>query len=76
MEEGKITMTLYLDLAKAFDTLNHTIGLDKLKFHVIQCCLLNSIKNYLANKTKCAEINNVSSDFTNILTDVPQGFRI
>ena len=36
MENGNIPITIYLDLSKAFDTLNHTILLDKLKFYGIQ----------------------------------------
>ena len=36
MEKGNIPITIYLDLSKAFDTLNHTILLDELKFYGIQ----------------------------------------
>ena len=73
MEKGNIPITIYLDLSKAFDTLNHTILLDKLKFYGIQGSSLNLIENYLKNRKQCVEINNIRSAFTNILTGVPQG---
>ena len=44
MEKDNIPITIYLDLSKAFDTLNHTILLDKLKFYGIQSSSLNLIK--------------------------------
>ena len=49
MEKGNIPITIYLDLSEAFDTLNHTILLDKLKFYGIQGSSLNLIENYLKN---------------------------
>ena len=61
---------------KAFDTLNHTILLDKLKFYGIQGCSLNLIKNYPKNRRQYVEINNVRSAFTDILTGVPQGSHL
>ena len=73
MEKGNIPITIYLDLSKAFDSLNHTILLDKLKFYGIQGSSLNLIENYLKNRKQCVEIYNIGPAFTNILTGVPQG---
>ena len=47
MVKGNIPITIYLDLSKAFDTLNHIILLDKFKFYGIQGSSLNLIENYL-----------------------------
>ena len=33
MDNGNTPFAVYLDLSKAFDTLNHSILLDKLKFY-------------------------------------------
>ena len=73
IEKGNIPITIYLDLSKAFDTLNHAILLDKLKFYGMQGCSLNLTENYLKNRKQCVEINNIRSAFTNILAGVPQG---
>ena len=73
MEKGNIPITIYLDSSKAFDTLNHTILMNKLKFYGIQGRSLNLSENFLKNRKQCVEINNIRSAFTYILTGVPQG---
>ena len=73
MELGLTLITVYLDLSKAFDTLDHSILINKLKYHGIQGCALDLIKNYLSNRQQCVEINNIKSSFINLSTGVPQG---
>ena len=36
MDNGKISITIYLDLSKAFDTLNHNILIEKLNYYGIR----------------------------------------
>ena len=72
MELGHTPITVYLDLSKAFDTLDHSILINKLKYYGIQRCALDLIKNYLSNR-QCVEINNIKSSFLNLSTGVPQG---
>ena len=45
MDNGKIH--IYLDLSKAFDTLDHNILIEKLKFYGLTQSALNLLKNYL-----------------------------
>ena len=72
MELGHTHITVYLDLSKAFDTLDHSILINKLKYYGIQGCALDLIKT-LSNRQQCVEINNIKSSFNNLSTGVPQG---
>ena len=65
MELGLTLITVYLDLSKAFDTLDHSISINKLKYQGIQGCALDLIKKYLSNRQQCVEINNIKSSFNN-----------
>ena len=73
MELGHTPITVYLDLSEAFDTLDHSILINKLKYYGIQGCALDLIKNYLSNRQQCVEINNIKSSFINLSTEVTQG---
>ncbi len=48
MDEGKVTGTIFLDLKKAFDTVNHSLLLKKLKIFSIRDNELNWFKSYLS----------------------------
>ena len=50
MDSGLIPLNIYLDLAKAFDTLDHEILIDKLKYYGILDTELFFFKNYLSEK--------------------------
>ena len=61
------------DLLKAFDTLEHTILLQKLKHYGIDGKALQLCEIYLTNRTQYVEINGVKSGALPITTGVPQG---
>jgi len=49
--QGLVTCSIFLDLSKAFDTVNHKKLLEKLeKQYVIRGLLLKLFENYLANR--------------------------
>ena len=73
MDNGNTPFAVYLDLSKAFDTLNHSILLDKLKFYGFRGTSINLIKHYLSNRKQCVEIDRLRSSCINISTGVPQG---
>ena len=75
MDKGKIpiTCTLFLDLSKAFDTLNHEILHTKLSYYGVKGLSNNLIQSYLANRKQFVEINDTKSDMLPITTGVPQG---
>ena len=73
MDMGKIPFTVFLDLSKAFDTLDHTILLHKLEFYGIGNNELKLFKDYLSNRKQFVQFENVKSPQVNITTGVPQG---
>ena len=60
-EDGKKSSVLFLDLSKAFDTLNHSILLGKLDSYGIRGTQLNWFKSYLDRRKLSAKVNTSSS---------------
>lgn len=73
MDRDKIPINIYLDLSKAFDTLDHQILLDKLQYYGITEISLKLFKSYLTNRQQYVEINETCSKPLPITTGVPQG---
>ena len=72
-EEGLLFGCLFLDLSKAFDTMGHSIILEKLLLHGVSGPELSWFTDYLFNRTQCVEINNHCSKSECITSGVPQG---
>ena len=62
MEEGKYSCGIFIDLSKAFDTVNHDILLDKLEMYVIRGLAKEWLTSYLCNREQFVSIGNISSD--------------
>ena len=73
MDNGKTHFAVYLDLSKAFDTLNHSILFDKLEFYGFRGASIILIKHCLSNRKQCVEIDCFRSSHINISTGAPQG---
>ena len=52
MDDGMLNIAVFLDLKKAFDTVNHEILIGKLNFLGMQPCALNLITSYLENRSQ------------------------
>ena len=64
---------IFIDLKKAFGTVNHTILLNKLKHYDIRGSGLKWFTSYLSNSSQYVSINNTTSDIKHITCGVPQG---
>ena len=73
LDNNEIPLNIYLDLSKAFDTLDHQILLYKLSFYGIRGSSLKLIQNYLNNRHQYIELNDIKSKTLLIKTGVPQG---
>ena len=71
--QRSITCSIFLDLAKAFDAVNHSILLSKLNKCGIRGPSLELLQSYLTNRKQCTIINNGKSSWLNCDCGVPQG---
>ena len=69
----KTPVHIYIDLSKAFDTLNFDILLSILKYYGLFEFPLKLITNYLTNRKQNVKFESCISNLAPILTGVPQG---
>ena len=73
IENNEYTLGIFLDLSKAFDTVNHEILLKKLNFYGIRGTALDWFERYLTNRKQTVKSNDVKSVPQTITCGVPQG---
>jgi retron-type reverse transcriptase len=73
MDQENYTGVLFLDFKKAFDMVNHTILLSKLKVYKLDDLSLNWFRSYLSERFQKVIINNYESSAQNIRYEIPQG---
>ena len=73
MDSGKISIGVFLDLRKAFDTVDHCILLDKLYKCGIRGTPWNWFKSYLENRKQYVCYSDILSATMPITHGVPQG---
>lgn len=66
-------VSIFVDLQKAFDTLDHKILLHKLYKYGIRGVAHQWVTSYLKNRSQFVEIANIKSNNCNITCGVPQG---
>ena len=73
LDQGKTPIAIFLDLSKAFDTIDHTILINKLHHCGCRNISLNWFKSYLTERSQYAVIYDTISKTLRITTGVPQG---
>ena len=73
IDDGNYSIGIFLDLSKAFDTINHNILLDKLCRYGIRGVTLNWFKHYLNDRKQFVSYNNTTSVSMKVTCGVPQG---
>jgi len=73
LSSGNVIIGVFLDLKKAFDTVNHDILLKKLFAYGIRGNILKWFQSYLQNRKQYIYLNKIKSDTKSINCGVPQG---
>ncbi len=69
----QIALLLLIDFSKAFDTIEHSILLNKLQHYGIRGLALKWFQSYLSNRQQFVTINGTNSTTNRITYGVPQG---
>ena len=72
-KSNDITLAIFLDMSKAFDTIGHDILLHKLEHYGIRGTCKDWFASYLTNRFQYTEILGQKSTYLNINTGVQQG---
>ena len=73
MDNGKYTANVFIDLKKAFDTVDHDILLNKLLRYGIKDLEHSWFVSYLKNRRQFCKVNGASSQIKDVTCGVPQG---
>ena len=73
LDNKKFSCGIFLDLQKAFDTVNHEILLSKLEQYGIRGIVLAWFKSYLSGRYQYVSMHGVNSNLLNVSCGVPQG---
>ena len=63
IDNGKFTCGVFVDLEKAFDTVNHKILLAKLEHYGVRSVANNWFRSYLTNRKQMVDLGNGASTF-------------
>ena len=73
LNENKVTLSLFLDLRKAFDSVNHQLLLKKLCHFGFRGPVFTLLQSYLSDRRICTTLKGKISNLYNVIYGVPQG---
>ena len=72
-DKGFLSSVVFIDLKKAFDTVDHAILIRKLRHYGVLGKELDWFKSYLQDRKQCCKVNGHTSKIANVDCGVPQG---
>ena len=72
-DKGFLSSVVFIDLRKAFDTVDHAILIQKLCHYGVRGKELDWFKSYLQDRKQCCKVNGHKSKLANVNCGVPQG---
>ena len=72
-DAGATTIGVFLDLSKAFDSLNMNILFNKLRYYGIDGMKLRWFISYFSARKQCVKYKRIKSDLLSTNNGVPQG---
>ena len=75
LDKAEYVSRLFMNLSKAFDTINHDLLIAKLKAYGFSKETLKLMKSYSKNRKQEVQINNKFSSEIDVIAGVPQGSR-
>lgn len=75
-QKRKVSGSIFLDLAKAFDTIDHELLLDKLSSYGIRGLVNDLLRSYLCNRRQKVSVNGNFSPEGYLNCGVPQGSNV
>ncbi len=73
LDSKKSCVALFIDLSKAFDSVDHKLMLQRLRYIGLSEPALKWFKIYFSERTQCVSVENYNSPFLHVNTGVPQG---
>ena len=73
LERRLLTMGIFIDRRKAFDTVDHNILLKKLEFYGMRGVSGDFLRSYISDRSQYVSIYNSNSSVNNVMCGVPQG---
>ena len=73
LDSGNFACGIFIDLQKAFDTVDHQILLKKLEYYGVRGIANNWFRSYLSNRQQFVSVNGFDSSWQPMKYGVPQG---
>ena len=73
LDKNQYTCAIFLDIKKAFDSLDHKILLKKLDHYGFRGKIWNLLKSYMENRKICTKVEQKASKYFKVTHGIPQG---